>query len=163
MSYVKALEIAPNHALGLFNLGRLLVDIKEYSLAIPYLVNSVNADPTNPQALYSLGLAHQNLDAPDRAERAYAEALKLDPGYVDAISNRAAALQSLNRTSEVLPLFEATLLGHEPDSPDLHWNLSLALLKTGDYERGFGNTSGGGEPPPSSPSRATGRSPAGGA
>lgn len=136
MSYVKALEIAPNHALGLFNLGRLLVDIKEYSLAIPYLVNSVNADPTNPQALYSLGLAHQNLDAPDRAERAYAEALKLDPGYVDAINNRAAALQSLNRTSEVLPLFE-TALGHEPDSPDLHWNLSLALLKTGDYERGF--------------------------
>ena len=106
MSYVKALEIAPNHALGLFNLGRLLVDIKEYSLAIPYLVNSVNADPTNPQALYSLGLAHQNLDAPDRAERAYAEALKLDPGYVDAINNRAAALQSLNRTSEVFPFLK---------------------------------------------------------
>jgi hypothetical protein len=28
-------------------------------------------------------------------------------------------------------------IADEPDSPDLHWNLSLALLQHGDYERGW--------------------------
>ncbi len=82
-------------------------------------------------------VAHQNLGAAlalrgrlDDAMRHYREAIRIDPGYVEALNSLGGALLMRNRVEEALePIREAVRL--EPGNAEARYNLGLALAGAG--------------------------------
>lgn len=64
------------------------------------------------------------------------QALALEPANREALANRATLLLALNRVREAIAAAEEGLRQH-PDSGDLHWDLAIGLLLTGDFPRGW--------------------------
>jgi tetratricopeptide (TPR) repeat protein len=86
--------------------------------------------------LVSVAAALGRLGRPEEALAAVDQALRLDPARCDAIINRAGLLSSLGRSEEAIECARAGLRLY-PDNADLHWNLAISLLLTGDFEAGW--------------------------
>ena len=67
------------------------------------------------------------------AERLYAEILKVQPGQIDALNNRGAALSSLGRDEEALASFR-TAFELKPGHVEAHYNYGSSLRNLGRYE-----------------------------
>ncbi len=64
------------------------------------------------------------------AVTAFGLALKVEPGFTDALTNLASALGALNRDEEAVKLYERLLAASRKD-PDVFYNFGNALLKLG--------------------------------
>ncbi len=136
VSYKKALELNPADSTAHFDLGNAEMKLEKYDAAHASYTRAVSLDFSNAEKHYNLGNACQALDRFDEAISAYDKAIEINPAYIDAICNRGATLQKMDRVDEAIAALRAALAG-EPESPDLHWNLSLALLQNGDYTEGW--------------------------
>jgi tetratricopeptide (TPR) repeat protein len=67
---------------------------------------------------------------PRAAERAYRQALALDPGHADASLNLGALLCEAHRCDEAVALYDEAVDRH-PDEPLLHFNRAIALEDQG--------------------------------
>jgi tetratricopeptide (TPR) repeat protein len=67
---------------------------------------------------------------PAAAERAYREALRLDPGYADASLNLGALLCESRRCAEAVALYDDAVRRH-PNEALLHFNRAIALEDQG--------------------------------
>ena len=74
----------------------------------------------------------EELESSDRrgAERAYRQALALDPGHADASLNLGALLCEAQRCDEAVALYDEAVSRH-PDEPLLHFNRAIALEDQG--------------------------------
>ncbi|MBT6094327.1 MAG: tetratricopeptide repeat protein [Rhodospirillaceae bacterium] len=135
-SYKKALELNPADSTAHFDLGNAQMKLEKFDAAHGSYTRAVSLDFSNAEKHYNLGNACQALDRFDEAISAYDKAIEINPGYIDAICNRGATLQKMDRVDEAIAALRSALEG-EPASPDLHWNLSLALLQNGDYAEGW--------------------------
>ena len=72
----------------------------------------------------------------DEALASYDAALKINPNYADAYSNRGNVLKDLNRLDEALVSYDAALKIN-PNHADAYWNKSLILILKGDYLVGW--------------------------
>ncbi|MBF0159882.1 MAG: tetratricopeptide repeat protein [Magnetococcales bacterium] len=80
----------------------------------------------------------------------YRQAALLKPDFADAFNNLGGALQDVCRVDEAIVSFNRAL-DLRPDNADAHWDRALALLLSGDYERGWVDYEWRwrrGEPPP---------------
>jgi len=89
-----------NHALTLnsaflparSNRALVLVALERYDSALQDIEQAINSGSTTNSTLYNLqGYCLLQLNHPAAAIEAFSEAIKLDAGYSDALSNRAAA------------------------------------------------------------------------
>lgn len=88
----KAIALQPDHADGHYNLAWVLRKTGQPSLAETHLRHALSARPHWPAALFNLGnLLLQDLDRPDDAKAAYAQALLHAPGNPDILCNMALA------------------------------------------------------------------------
>jgi tetratricopeptide (TPR) repeat protein len=88
-AYERALEIQPDHAGALVNLGRLLHESGDVCAAEERYRLALDSDPKNATAAFNLGVALEDAGDDPRAIGAYQRALSLDPRFADASYNLA--------------------------------------------------------------------------
>jgi Tfp pilus assembly protein PilF len=121
-----------------FRMGRLLLSkpgatAGEITRAKKEFADELTIDPRNAAAEYILGeMAKQASDWPEAIER-FSSAAKLDANFGDAFMGWGAALIAERKFDEaVAPLQRAAML--QPQNTSAHYNLGLALLRTGKKE-----------------------------
>lgn len=120
---VQLTERHPNHLGGLVNLGNLHLKTGQSQKGIPILQRALQVQPDHPVTWNSLGVSLSRLGRYAEAEQALGRALTLNPGYDEALCNRAVALFEQGRGDDGLPLFRDLLT--RPQSPKIHSNFLL--------------------------------------
>jgi Flp pilus assembly protein TadD len=78
-TYNKALEIRPDDATTLFNLGLTYRDMGNLSRAITYYKRAFELNPSDSMILVNLGIAYRNLGNLEDAALAYQKAIEVNP------------------------------------------------------------------------------------
>jgi tetratricopeptide (TPR) repeat protein len=88
-AYVKALELNPEAAGALVNLGTIYYRQRKFGEAEKYYCQAIAADPDYPLAQFNLGNLYDEQNRFADAFERYRRALALNPGYADAHFNIA--------------------------------------------------------------------------
>lgn len=88
-AYKKAIELNPQAAGALVNLGTIYFHQREWAKSEQYYKGAVEADPNYSLAHYNLGNLYDERGDPDQAYVHYHAALRLQPQYADAHYNLA--------------------------------------------------------------------------
>jgi tetratricopeptide (TPR) repeat protein len=91
------------------NRANSLVDLERLGEALVMCGKVLSANPTQPEALNSRGVALGKLGRYDEALASYDGAVALRPKFVEAHSNRGTALHELNRHAEALASYDRAL------------------------------------------------------
>lgn len=90
-------------------LGVVFYDKKLYDKAATWLTKATLADPSDARAHYALGLAHEARRDMGAAVASYREAVRRDPGLVDAHQTLADALASMGEHEAAIGALSALL------------------------------------------------------
>lgn len=88
-AYGKAIELNPNAAGALVNLGTIAFRARRLRDAAAYYQRAIEADPRYPLAHFNLGNVFDEMGQLDPAREQYELALRLNPSYADAHFNLA--------------------------------------------------------------------------
>ena len=88
-AYKKAVELNPNAAGALVNLGTIYYRLLHFADAERYYRRAIQADPSYPLAHFNLGNLFDEQGDLEQAEKYYTSALRLSPAYADAHFNLA--------------------------------------------------------------------------
>jgi tetratricopeptide (TPR) repeat protein len=88
-AYRKAIELNPNAAGALVNLGTIAFRAQRLQDATIYYQRAIEADPRYPLAHFNLGNVYDEMGQLDPAREQYELALRLNPAYADAHFNLA--------------------------------------------------------------------------
>lgn len=127
--FKEALRINPDYALADYQLGKTYFDAHDYGPAITWLSKVPKDDKNALEANFYLGLAAYYVGTFDRAEEAFdfvASRLPLTEVY-----NNLGVVQARRGKRTAAKYFEKALEADSRDA-DYHFNLGLALLKSGD-------------------------------
>jgi tetratricopeptide (TPR) repeat protein len=116
-AYKKVLELNPEAAGALVNLGTIYYRQRKFAEAEKYYKNAIAADPTYPLAEFNLGNLYDEQGRLDEALGHYRRALVLNPSYADAHFNLALLCE---RTGDSLKAVH-------------HWKVYLKLDPTGQW------------------------------
>lgn len=92
-AYLRAIELEPDHADALVNLGRLLHERGDVADAAERYRRALAVRPGHATAAYNLGVALEDLGRLDEAIDAYRAALRVDDSLADAHYNLAGLYQ----------------------------------------------------------------------
>jgi tetratricopeptide (TPR) repeat protein len=98
-AYIKALELNPEAAGALVNLGTIYYRQRKFVEAEKYYCQAIVADPDYPLAQFNLGNLYDEQNRLADAFERYRRALALNPGYADAHFNIALLCE---RTGDTL-------------------------------------------------------------
>jgi len=129
-SYRKALQIGPDNAGVLNNLGNALWNKGLPDEAIASYRKALQISPDNVKALNNLGVALKDKGLPDEAIASYHKALEIEPDYVDALNNLGVALKDKGLLDEAIASYHK-VLEIKPDDVDALNNLGNALAANG--------------------------------
>ncbi len=128
----RAREIAPDNPeniaiLGFiyYNLGMIDKAVSEYKEVANKLTSSI--------AFYNLATLYVVKGDYDGAQKAFRQAIKIDPKFAEAHNNLGYALWLGEQFQEARDSFERAI-SLKPDYLDPHYNLGIALYVAGDYE-----------------------------
>ena len=111
--------------------------VEQRSGALPAAVEqfeiAIKADRRNPLWLVQAGLAHFHLNALDRAEHLYREALRLQPRYPVAHFNLGVLLQRRRNWVGARRAFEAAI-AQLPQFAEAHVNLANTLVELTEFD-----------------------------
>ena len=137
--YRMALEIDPECVAAHYNLGISLREEGDLAAAIHSYRQALAADPARAEVLYNLGLAQQADGDAAAAETSYRAAISVDADQVAAQNNLGTALLDQGQLVEAVDAYRQAA-GDDPATAvhaNSAWNLSVALLLSGDYEEGW--------------------------
>jgi len=126
--YERALELHPQHARALHQLGLLALKERLPHRAVELLEAAIRAEPGNAAYHNNLGTALARVDRRVEAMTNHERAIELDPDYANAHYNRANLLYVTRR-------FDAALDGYDrvvalrPGHADAHINRALVLVE----------------------------------
>ncbi|MGE3313861.1 MAG: tetratricopeptide repeat protein, partial [Planctomycetaceae bacterium] len=135
-AYESAMRFAPDVAEVYNNLGTSLMAIGRPSEAADRFREALRLKENYAEAHNNLGSAQQWLGDFDGAEKSFRHAIKLQPGFSGALTN----LGNIENERGCLESAIASYLQAietEPDSAEARFNLSLARLRGGDFDRGW--------------------------
>lgn len=135
-AYREGLRLRPDSADALNGLGLALISQRRADEAAVFLRHAIRLRPEMTGAYNNLGLALAELGKYEEAEAIYEEALRLDPNYSEAHVNLGNAFKEEARLTESLACYDIALW-LKPQSATARWNRSLALLQSGDFDRGW--------------------------
>jgi tetratricopeptide (TPR) repeat protein len=119
-----------------FNLGNAYHKADSIAEAVAAYNQALSIDDGYAEAYAGLGTVLQKLDRLDEAVAALQVAVRLKPDFADAYYNLGNGLEDLGRQDEAIASFE-TAIELRPDFISAQFNLALALLRNGNYERGW--------------------------
>jgi tetratricopeptide (TPR) repeat protein len=85
--YARALELDPDHADALVNLGRLFHEDGAFEEARERYERALGVNPTHATAAFNLGVVLEDLEQTELAADAYRKAIETDPRMADAYYN----------------------------------------------------------------------------
>ena len=132
----RAAAVAPERADVRYNLGNALSAIGDLAGAVAAFRAALTLDPAHVDAEANLGLTLSRLGDAAGAEAAYRAALKRDPGHRMARVNLGNLLGEMARPDEGIATLRE-VVRREPGLAEGHYDLGLALLRTGDWSAGF--------------------------
>ena len=113
--------------------GMDAIEAQDFATAKAALMEAQAADPSDPQATYYLGVAHEGLGELDEAQAQYEKALELDPNLIEAAINLSGMLIDKEEGEAAVKVVEAAL-PKAPDDKNLLMNHALALELAGDTD-----------------------------
>ena len=116
-TYLKVLELDPNHAPAHINLGTLYYNRQDFVRCEQHYRQAVAADPRYALAYFDLGNVLDETGRIADAVAAYTTAVRLAPTYADAHYNLALAHERLRQPRQALP----------------HWKIYLKLDSSGPW------------------------------
>ncbi len=134
--YQRALSLTPAFPDALNNLGLALQNQDKMDQAVNFHRRAISVSPAFAQAHYNLGNALKRMGNLEEASAAYHRAIEINPGYLDAYNNLGTTYHRLGRIRESLDCFERAL-SIDPNFAEAHWNQSLPILLTGNFDLGW--------------------------
>jgi tetratricopeptide (TPR) repeat protein len=128
-AFERAIAVSPSDALVWQEMAQVYIQRGQRERAIQALDRSLVLDSTVPQTQQLLGTLWMKDDAA-RAEKFFREAIRLQPGYAQALANLAVLLSETDRTEEAAYTFERALR-LRPNYALAHLNYGLMLRKVG--------------------------------
>jgi tetratricopeptide (TPR) repeat protein len=116
-AYLKALELNPDAAGALVNLGTIYYRQRKFPEAEKYYRRAIEADAQYPLAQFNLGNLHDEQGRLPEAVEHYRAALRLNPQYADAHFNLALLCERMGETLRAVH----------------HWKCYLKLDSTGQW------------------------------
>ncbi|WP_158763051.1 O-linked N-acetylglucosamine transferase family protein [Paraburkholderia acidiphila] len=126
----RAIELRPDFAVALNNLGQLYGEAQDCAEALRYFERALALAPVHAAIHFNYGTMLYKSGAFARAEAVLRRTLELSPSHANAWNNLAQVLLATNRNTEALAMLEhARTLA--PDSVDVLTNLGSVLLGAG--------------------------------
>jgi Tfp pilus assembly protein PilF len=135
-AYERALQLKPDWPEVLNNLGNALLDNRLPHQAVAAFKRALDLRPTMAEAFNNLGNVLRQLGMYEEAAGAYRRSLALAPQSLDARNNIGGALSAAGKFEEAAKIHRQIIVEHPKFAP-AHWDLSLILLRDGDYGRGW--------------------------
>jgi tetratricopeptide (TPR) repeat protein len=106
-AFLRAITLRPDIVEMVFNLSEVLAAAERDEERRAVMREAARVSPDDPRVLTELGLAESAMLDFEAAERAYREAIRLDPRALSAHLELGLLLENLNRTDELADLVEA--------------------------------------------------------
>jgi len=135
-AFILSLELNAEAATVWHNLGRVFTDTDRHELSVKSLQCSLQLDPSVADVWCNLGLAWHGYGHFDKAKRCLEFSIGLDRLHVPSHINMGNALLGLLQPDAAIQFLERGVELEQSSSNSL-WNLSLAYLLLGDYQRGW--------------------------
>jgi tetratricopeptide (TPR) repeat protein len=130
-AWKKAVQLDPEDAKAQLNLGAALAKTGQTEEAIAAYKKAAEIDPANPDSYSQLGFTLARQGKPEEAIPVLVKALQLDPGNEASQRSFCGALsQSESRTKQAIEFCQLVLAGR-PNDAEVHVNLAVALLRSG--------------------------------
>lgn len=124
-----AVQIAPNYPAALLALGKAQYVNRDYDQAAATLAKIPRTDRRALEANFYIGLSCFNSAKYAEAESAFSFVASRLP-LPEVVNNQAVA--SSRQGHNAVPLFQRASTA-DPNDPDYHYNLAVALLRQGDF------------------------------
>jgi Flp pilus assembly protein TadD len=134
--YRAYLSRRPNDAPMWSNLGALFRTDKNYPMAVACQRRALQIDPKSYRVLNNAANAHFDAGEAEIALELRRKALAKNPGNPENWSSLGKYLRAVGKHKEARIELEKAIKAH-PNEPELHIQLSFALLSLGDYPNGF--------------------------
>ena len=104
------------------------IDTGAFASARSKLVDAIEADETNAEAHFKMGLVHFNLGEYEQAEASFTRSMELDPQRTSAVLHNLGVLAyQVGDMETAITQFEAALSA-DPEDADTHYQLGAAFL-----------------------------------
>ena len=135
-SLLIALKLRPDYTDALYQAGYIFGRQNKPDEAIACFEKLIEIEPERTEALFAFGAALGVVDREDEAIACYRKVLKIAPDYVYALHNLGALLKEQGKTEQAMNAYRKAIEINS-DLVGPHWNLSHALLLTGDFKAGW--------------------------
>jgi tetratricopeptide (TPR) repeat protein len=141
--YQQAIALQPDYLEAHNNLGNLLLKQQRAARAIRHfkqaiaLVEQAGLPPIQAAGPHAnLARALEQTGDIERAVQHYRKALQLQPHFPEVHNNLGDLYRDQNQMPEAIAHYERAI-ALQPDLPEAHSNLGMALLRIGDFRRGW--------------------------
>ncbi len=134
-AYVQAVRLKPDLSVAYANLGGLLHEEGRSDEATRPLLDGLKVDPNLSELHVNLGGVRLSQSRFTDAMASFRAALAIKPDSPEAVFGVAVASMHMGELDAAIAGYEAALALKE--LPEARWMLGLALLKRGNYLRGF--------------------------
>ncbi|MBD5402213.1 tetratricopeptide repeat protein [bacterium] len=100
--------------------------------AIKCFIRSIEIDPENPEAIYHLGLAHEQAEEEDMAMMIYQKLIENTPTYLNAYIRKSSLLMKMELYRQALGLY-LEILKINPNYTQAYSDIGLCLDKLGKH------------------------------
>ena len=135
-SFDRAIALVPEFAVAWNNRAGVLRDLGRADEALASCDRALALQPNYAAAWSNRGNALSDLNQPHEAEHSYRRALELAPAFATAWNNLGLTQIDLNQHAQALSSYERAL-AIDSATAETHWNQSLCLLQTGQFEAGW--------------------------
>ena len=135
-NFQKALRLNPEFADAYSGLGNSFKEKGLLDEAVHFYQKALQADPDRAEIYYNLGIVLKEKGLFGEAISAYQKAIQLKPDSLDAYNNLGIAFQDNRQIEEAIASYKKALT-IDPDDAVTHWNLSHALLLSGNFKDGW--------------------------
>src|SRR3990167_652963 len=133
--YGQLLEQNYNNKGLMASLGSLYVQSHRWGLGIHFLQTAVDLGLTEPDAYTNLAIAYQRSGQYDKAKGFYEKSIEKDT-TPEALTNYSGMFVEAGQAEKSIELCERAIK-EKPDLAIAHWNLGLALLGEGIWDRAW--------------------------
>jgi tetratricopeptide (TPR) repeat protein len=132
--FKETLRLDPRYDDARYSLAKVLVELGQFSDAVPYLMDYTRNQPNDAEGFRLLGSAYSGLTQTAKSIEVLERARKLKPDNSDIGYELGVALVKIGKTEEAIAELEAAERA-DPNSSGAHYQLALLLRKRGDEAR----------------------------